>query len=192
MTRRQVRNLVTVCLLLAAALVATLLAPDQRAPLPTAGTISKVLDGDTIMVASAGRDYRVRLIGVDTPEACHVPKLERDSRRLGRDAETIIALGRRATEFTRSLCLGKRCRLAYDQVNSHRGHRDRYGRLLAYVYVQSDGREVFLNAEILRAGYGSAVERFPYDEAIKSEFRRLAQRARRERRGLWAEGNGGL
>jgi len=188
MTRRQVRHFLTAGLLLAAALVAALLAPAQRAALPTAGTITRVLDGDTILVAWASRDYKVRLIGVDTPEVSPGPKLERDQRRLGRDAETIIALGRRATEFTRSLCLGKRCRLAYDPANAHRGHRDRYGRLLAYVYLETPDGELLLNAEIIRAGYGRAMRRYPYNPALAEEFGRLERQARRARRGLWAEG----
>ncbi len=188
MTRRQVRSVLTAGLLLAAALVAALLAPAQRAALTTTGTITRVLDGDTIEVAFGGGEHKVRLIGVDTPEVSPGPKLERDARRLRRDAQTIVALGRKASQFTRSLCLGKRCRLAYDPANAHRGHRDRYGRLLAYVYLATDHGELFLNAEIIRAGYGRAMRRYPYDPVLAEEFGRLERQARRARRGLWAEG----
>jgi micrococcal nuclease len=61
-----------------------------------------------------------------------------------------------------------------------RQKRDRYGRLLAYVYL-SDG--TFLNAEIIKQGYGFAYTRFPFKHM--EEFRRYERDARENRRGLW-------
>jgi micrococcal nuclease len=64
---------------------------------------------------------------------------------------------------------------------SLRGKRGiEYGRLLAYVYLL-DG--TFLNAEIIKQGYGSAYTRFPFK--YKEEFRRYEREARENRRGLW-------
>lgn len=183
--RTRTRTALAAALVLAAAVVATWLASRTPSGPPTHGMVVKVFDGDTILVAAGGRHYKVRLIGVDTPEAYPSAKLDRDARRSGRDRAIIMALGRRASEFTRSLCQGKECRLAYDRANAHTGHRDRYGRLLAYVYVSTEQGELLLEAEILRAGYGAAIERFPYDERLKGEFRRLGREARRARRGLW-------
>lgn len=70
---------------------------------------------------------------------------------------------------------GKRVRLEYDWER-----RDKYGRTLAYVYLE-DG--TFLNAEIIRQGYGFAYTRFPFK--YLEEFRNLETEAREAGRGLW-------
>ena len=80
--------------------------------------VARVVDGDTIMLSNR---EKVRLIGVDTPEKFYSDKLLRDSKKSGRDIKFIQALGARASEFTRDLCLNKKVRLEYD-VES----RDRY------------------------------------------------------------------
>ena len=61
--------------------------------------------------------------------------------------------------------------------------RDRYGRLLAYVYREPDG--LFVNAKLVRRGYAQPLTIAP-NVAHASEFRRLARSARRGGRGLWA------
>jgi len=61
------------------------------------------------------------------------------------------------------------------------GHRDKYRRTLAYVFLE-DG--TFLNAEIIKQGYGFAYTRFPFK--YMDEFRRYQREAREQRRGLWA------
>jgi micrococcal nuclease len=138
--------------------------------------ILRVIDGDTLMVRLEGTKDRVRLIGVDTPEVFHSKKLARDARASARDRKVIQALGREASRFVRSLAKpGDSIRLEYD-----REKRDRYGRLLAYVYL-SDG--TFLNAEIIRRGYGQAYTRFPFK--YLEEFRALEREACEKRRGLW-------
>ena len=71
---------------------------------------------------------------------------------------------------------GKPVRLAYDQQR-----QDKYGRILAYVYLD-DG--IFVNAEIIKQGYGLAYTRFPFKHL--EEFRQLEREAREARRGLWA------
>ena len=173
-------------LLLAALLVSE--RGQREAFLPGEGVISKAVDGDTLHVTAAGLVHKVRLIGVDTPEAYQSPKLDRDAKRTRQDKATIKALGKRASEFTRGLCEGKRCRIEYDQANAARAHRDRYERLLAYVWVTDDaGTEVLVNAEIIRQGYGKALTSFAFDEARKAEFRALQREARDEGRGLWGE-----
>jgi micrococcal nuclease len=125
---------------------------------------------------------RVRLIGVDTPEVYVSEKLQRDAERMDRDIETIQELGRRASEFTKKMAQGKNVRLEYDQANAHINHRDKYGRLLAYVYLD-DG--TFLNAEIIRQGYGNAYTRFPFTHM--ELFRRYEREAMENGGGLWAE-----
>ncbi len=70
---------------------------------------------------------------------------------------------------------GKRVRLEYD-----RERQDKYGRTLAYVYLE-DG--TFLNAEIIRQGYGFAYTQFPFK--YLEEFRKLEREAQEAGRGLW-------
>jgi micrococcal nuclease len=155
---------------------------------PTQGTVSRVVDGDTLHMSAGGAEHKLRLIGVDTPELHESDKLDHDAERSGQDKRTIRALGRRARGFTRRLCEDRACRLEFDPVNAPTGYRDRYGRLLAYVFLAADaGGEVFLNAEIIRQGYGAAMTEFPFDDARRVEFLRLQREARDARRGLWGE-----
>ena len=130
------------------------------APTGAAGQIvERVVDGDTIIVRGVGR---VRLIGVDTPETV-AP---------GRPVEFF---GREASAFAKRLLEGRRVRLDYDRERT-----DRYGRTLAYVHL-ADG--TFVNAEIIRRGYGHAYTRFPFRHLDR--FRRLEREARSAGRGLW-------
>jgi len=89
-------------------------------------------------------------------------------------------LGRKSSAFVKRTVRGQRVRLEYDQANAAIGHRDRYGRTLAYVYLE-DG--TFLNAEIVRQGYGFAYTKYPFRYA--DEFRKYEREAREEKRGLW-------
>ena len=137
--------------------------------------VTKVIDGDTLELQDQNR---VRLIGLDTPEVRFNKKLARDANRLDKDCETIIAMGKRATEFTRKLVLGKQVKLEFDFEK-----RDRYGRLLAYVYLP-DGR--MLNAEIIKQGYGQ-IYTFPPNIKHVDMFIKLQIEARENNRGLWNE-----
>lgn len=83
--------------------------------------------------------------------------------------------GKEAHLFTKKMVEGEKVRLEYDWQR-----RDRYDRLLAYVFLQ-DG--TFLNAEIIKQGYGFAYTRFPFK--YLEEFRRYEREARENRRGLW-------
>lgn len=123
--------------------------------------VTRVVDGDTLVLDGG---ERVRLIGVDTPE-------------LHAERPAVRRLAQAAKEFSESMAEGRRVRLEYGSQR-----RDRYGRTLAYVYVE-DGR--MLNREIVRQGYGYAYTRFPF--RYQEEFRRLQREAREGNRGLWGE-----
>ena len=125
---------------------------------------TRVIDGDTIAVEKNGKKEKVRLIGADTPETVHPSK-------------PVEYFGKEASEFTRKNVEGKRVRLEYDWQN-----RDKYGRLLAYVYIE-DG--TFLNAEIIRQGYGFAYTRYPFK--YLEDFREYEREARGNNRGLWVK-----
>jgi endonuclease YncB( thermonuclease family) len=126
--------------------------------------VSRVVDGDTIVLENG---EKVRLIGVDTPET-HDPR------------KPVEYFGKEATDFTRSLVEGQRIFIETDPANSHLGHKDKYGRTLAYVWNQQ-GK--FVNAEIVEQGYGHAMTQYPFK--YLNEFRGLEQHARQQGAGLW-------
>jgi micrococcal nuclease len=160
-------------LLAAAALLAA-------APPPSAlrGRVVRVSDGDTVTVAFGDRRERVRLIGVDSPELHDSPKLDRDAARSGRSRSDIQADGARARDFTRSRLLGRTVALERDVEV-----RDRYGRLLAYVWLE-DG--TLFNVELVREGWARTFTKPPNVRHAEALLR--AQRAARaQRRGLWRD-----
>ena len=126
----------------------------------------RVVDGDTIRVGLPSGEEAVRYIGIDTPESV-------------KPGAPVECFAKRASAYNERLVAGERVRLVYDVER-----RDRFGRLLAYVYRARDG--LFVNAELVRRGYATAVT-FPPNVAHERDFRRLARRARMSGRGLWSE-----
>ena len=139
----------------------------------TAAVVTRVVDGDTLHVrTSAGREVKVRLLGIDTPET-HRP------------GTPVECGGRQASaSMARLAPRGTRVTLATDPTQDR---VDRYGRLLAYVFL-SNGRLV--EDEQLRSGWatvyvfhGNPVERI-------GELRREERSAQSGHRGVWAECGG--
>jgi micrococcal nuclease len=135
----------------------------DRAPPGGTVPVTKVTDGDTIHVTYRGQDERVRLIGVDTPEVSWY----------GGTAE---CLGEEAGRYTRGRLATRTVRLEFDVER-----RDRFGRLLAYVFI---GDELF-NATLVRLGYATA-DPVPPDTARARDFAEAQRQARASSRGLWA------
>lgn len=136
--------------------------------------VTRVIDGDTLKLSNG---EKVRLIGVDTPELHYSDKLLRDARRSHGDIETIQELGRKALQFTKGLCSNKNVWLEFDVEK-----RDKYGRWLAYVYLE-DG--TFANAKILEEGYGHVMT-IPPNVKYADYFLKLEKEARNTHKGLWA------
>ena len=132
---------------------------------PSSGPVVRVVDGDTIRVRLGGTDEPIRYIGVDTPETV-------------KPGTPVQCYGRAASAYNKRLLKGHSVRLVFDAER-----RDRYGRLLAYVYRQPDG--LFVNAELVRRGYAQPLT-IPPNVSHAPEFRALARGARRAGRGLWA------
>ena len=131
------------------------------------GTVVRLVDGDTVWVRLASGVEKVRYIGIDTPEVHHPIRGEEPG-------------GREATEINRGLVGDRPVRLEPDVQL-----RDRYGRLLAYVWVKrADGVEVMVNAELVRLGYAQVMT-VPPNVRHAELFRKLAVEAREHRRGLW-------
>lgn len=142
---------------LAFVLVLALAACDDAAETRT----GRIIDGDTLVVTVAGRDARVRLIGVDTPE-------------IGQRGE---CFGQQAAVFVTGLLpLGTPVRLEQDV-----SERDGFGRLLRYVWMP-DG--TMLNQHVVRQGYAVA-KAYPPDTRYQQRFVEAEQEARLARRGLW-------
>lgn len=122
-------------------------------------TCIRVIDGDTIVLDGY---ETVRLIGVDTPET-------KDPRK------PVQFFGEEAYKFTQKLVEGKKVFLEFDQTL-----KDKYGRTLAYVFLE-DG--TFVNAEIIKQGYGFAYTEFPFK--YMEQFRQYEREARQQSLGLW-------
>ena len=131
--------------------------------------VTRVIDGDTIEVLFQDKEEPVRLIGIDTPELHHPEK-------------PVMYYAKEAYKFTKQMVGNKNVRLEFDESNAYLNHRDKYGRLLAYIYLE-DG--TFLNAEIIKQGYGFAYTRFPFK--YLDDFRKYQQEAIENEAGLWAE-----
>jgi micrococcal nuclease len=127
--------------------------------------VVRVVDGDTVVVQTGGRQERVRYIGVDTPESV-------------KPGTPVQCFAKAASAANKRLIEGRAVRIVED-----REARDRYGRTLAYVYRASDG--LFVNAELVRRGYARPLTIRP-NVAHAAEFSRLAASARRAHRGLWS------
>ncbi len=124
--------------------------------------VSRTIDGDTIRLSNG---ERVRLIGVDTPETKHPRK-------------PVQCFGKEASAFTRKMVQKRYITLEFDWQL-----RDRYGRLLAYVYRSSD--KFFLNYQLVRQGYGFAYTRYPFKYMKK--FVAAERYARQHKLGLWGK-----
>jgi micrococcal nuclease len=160
------RSLVLLCVSLAALAVAwSSRGGDTAAPAgDRIGRVARIVDGDTIVVALAGRNERVRYIGIDTPESV-------------KPGAPVQCFAHAAAAANARLVARERVRLVLDAEA-----RDRFGRLLAYVYRVRDGR--FVNAALVRDGYARTLT-IPPNVRFAERFRDLAAQARRAGRGLW-------
>ena len=125
--------------------------------------VERVVDGDTLVIRGG---ERIRLIGVDTPETKHPDKRAQP-------------FGQEAFEFTRRMAEGKQVQIRFDPGES----KDRYGRTLAYVYVDGE----LLNERLIREGLGRAILNYPFSADMKMVFRNAESAARSARRGVWSQ-----
>ena len=119
--------------------------------------VKRVIDGDTIEVDLNGKAYRVRYIGINSPEYDQ-------------------PYGYEATQANSSLVFGKTVILEKDVSET-----DKYGRLLRYVYVG----DLFVNAHLVKFGWAQAAT-YPPDVKYSSYFVSLEREARENNEGCWA------
>jgi micrococcal nuclease len=123
-------------------------------------TVKRVVDGDTFETTE---NEKVRLIGVDTPETV-------------KPNTPVQPYGKEASNFTKSKLTGQKVALELDVQP-----KDKYGRTLAYVYLQ-DG--TFFNAELVKEGYARVLT-VPPNVKYTDEFVKLQNQAREQKKGLW-------
>lgn len=153
-------------------LLVVLLIRDTASPPSTNGFVDRdnlyqvvrIIDGDTVEIEYEDVLTSVQLIGVNAPETVHPSK-------------PVEPYGRESTAFLQKLLLYKFVYFEFD-----RDKRDRYDRLLAYVYRDSD--DLFVNVELIREGYAKADDRFPFKYIKLFQYHESQARAARKR--LWS------
>lgn len=130
--------------------------------------VYNVTDGDTVKVRINGKNFVVRLIGVDTPET-------KDPRK------TVQCFGKEASAYTKKILLNQTITLESDKAS---GNKDKYGRLLRYVFL-ADGtnfnRQLIANGYAYEYTYKSTIYRY------QTKFKQAQKDAREKKQGLWAD-----
>jgi len=135
---------------------------------PKTYLVTKVVDGDTLSINKDGKEVTIRLIGLDTPETVHPSK-------------PVECFGIEASNKAKQYLSGKKVTIELDPTQ---GELDKYGRLLAYVYLQ-DG--TLFNKLMIAEGYG---HEYTYGTPYKyqDDFNKAEDQARINKKGLWADG----
>lgn len=125
--------------------------------------VTRVVDGDTIIIDYNGTEERIRMIGIDTPESVHP------------NAEKNTEFGEVASNFTKENLENKYVKLEFDVQE-----RDKYGRLLAYVYLD----DVMYNKTLLAEGYAKLAT-YPPNVKYVDDFKQIQEEAQNNKKGLW-------
>lgn len=129
----------------------------------TENQVVRVVDGDTYLIRIDGKEERVRLIGLDTPESV-APQEGRNTK------EGVLV-----SDYMKDYLEGKTVTLEYDVQK-----RDQYGRILAYVYYEDE----MVNEKLLKEGY-ARVTTYPPNVRYVDQFLRLESQARKAGLGFW-------
>jgi micrococcal nuclease len=133
----------------------------------TIGLVVDVVDGDTIKVAIGGVVYRLRYIGIDTPETVD-------------PSRPVQWMGPEASAANKALVAGHEVVLEKDVSEV-----DRYGRLLRYVWLHDGDSWLMVNYELVRRGFAHSAT-YPPDVRYQELFLAAEQEARDAEQGLWA------
>lgn len=126
--------------------------------------VIRVVDGDTIVVNYNGKEEKVRLIGIDTPESVHPNETKNTEE------------GIKVSDYTKERLTNKIIELELDVQE-----RDKYGRILAYVYIDGE----MYNKELLKIGYAKLAT-YPPNVKYVDEFKEIQKEARENKVGLWS------
>lgn len=154
-------------------LVSTPTVASSLSPTPTIqdrklNKVIKVIDGDTIQVNIDGKTETIRLIGIDSPETVDPRK-------------PVQCFGKEASNKAKEMLSRKDVILEADATQ---GERDKYDRLLRYIYLE-DGTNI--NMLMIRDGYAHEYTYQSNPYKYQSEFISAEQSARDEKKGLWAD-----
>lgn len=126
--------------------------------------VLRIIDGDTVEIEYEGKPTSVHFVGIDAPETEDNPPPE--------------PFGEQATTYLKTFLTNDSVFLRFDE-----NKRDKYKRLLGYVYRASDG--IFVNLEMIREGYAKVDPRYPFKyEELFSEYE---SRAKTDHKGLWGK-----
>jgi len=128
--------------------------------------VVEVIDGDTIKVDIGGKIETVRLIGIDTPEIAGSHNPQDDY------------FGPEAAQYTKQLLENRPVYLIPDPMQSN---RDKYNRLLRYVFLE-DG--TLVNAKLIAEGYAYNYVYEPFQ--FMKQFDYLEKQAKENQLGLWS------
>ena len=136
-------------------------------------TVTRTVDGDTIIVNADGKNLRVRLIGADTPETVHPKK-------------PVQFYGKEASAFTKKILSNKKIWLEYDV-----SPLDKYKRHLAYIWLEiperideENIRLKMFNARLILDGYAKTMNIKPNTKYAEI-FKKFELEAMRSKKGLW-------
>ncbi|MGR9050774.1 thermonuclease family protein [Halobacillus faecis] len=127
-------------------------------------TVTNVVDGDTIDIMIDGREERVRLLLVDTPETVHPDK-------------PVQPFGPEASNFAKEKLSGKEIRFEYDGPK-----RDHYDRLLGYVWVNGEN----FNQHLLEKGLARYAYEYDPPYALSASMKNAETRAKQQGKGIWS------
>lgn len=131
-------------------------------------SVIKVVDGDTLSIDMNGTITTLRLIGINTPETVDPRK-------------PVECFGVEASNKAKEILTGQKVKI---ETDSTQGTYDKYGRLLAYVFMP-DGMN--FNKFMISEGYAyEYTYNLPYK--YQSEFKLAEQQAQSQKKGLWADG----
>jgi micrococcal nuclease len=145
-------------------------------PIPTAASfkgkpsyrVVRVVDGDTVVLLVDGKQEKVRLIGVDTPETV-------------KPNTPVQPYGPEASRFTKNLLTGESVFMETDPGGA--GTQDRFKRELAFLYRAPDG--LFVNLELVRQGYGRVYRKVKFK--YRDIFEEVEATTKAQHKGLWGE-----
>lgn len=126
--------------------------------------VNRVIDGDTLNISIDGKEETVRLLLVDTPETVHPTK-------------PVEPYGPEASSYMKELLIGKKVNLELDV-----GERDKYGRLLAYIYIE----EKMVNKLLLEKGLARVAYVFEPNTKYVDEFYEIQKQAQNKAIGIWS------
>ena len=128
--------------------------------------VKKVVDGDTLEVTRYGKTEKVRLIGIDTPETLDPRK-------------PVQCFGKEASDNSKGLLSGKQVKLDFDPVVDE---KDKYGRLLAYVWNDNE----LVNLRLIKDGYAHEYTYRNQQYKYQNDFKQAEKYAKESGSGLWS------